>query len=314
GLADDTLVLFLTDNGEATAGYNAGLRGRKTEVYDGGIRSPFFARWPGVLPPGPASSQPAAHLDVLPTLLEACGLTPPAGLKLDGRSLWPLLTRRVAALPERTLFFQAHRGDAPVSFHNMAARGDRWKLVRAGAFGSEAPPPGSPVFELFDMHADPFETRNRADDHPAVVADLKKQYEAWFADVGSTRPDNYAPPRMHLGSDRENPVILTRQDWRGADGGPAAAGHWLVDVVAPGRYSFRVWTTPTGAGEATVRVGDPSTNRWVASTATPAAAGTTAVDLPAVELPQGRATVEAVWKPANAKAGGVRFVEIKRLD
>ena len=99
-LADNTLVIFMTDNGRATPGYNAGLRGNKTTVFEGGIKSPFFAYWPGKLQPGVASERIAMHIDLAPTILEICGVTKPADLKQDGRSIWPLLTRQEANWPD----------------------------------------------------------------------------------------------------------------------------------------------------------------------------------------------------------------------
>src|SRR5439155_9109827 len=103
-LTENTLVVFMTDNGRATPGYNAGLRGNKSTVYEGGIRSPFFAYWPGKLQSGVASDRIAAHIDLTPTILEICGVKKPADLKLDGQNTWPLLTRQKTEWPDRTLF------------------------------------------------------------------------------------------------------------------------------------------------------------------------------------------------------------------
>ena len=150
-LAENTLVIFMTDNGRATPGYNAGLRGNKSTVYEGGIRSPFFALWPGKLQPGVASERIAMHIDLTPTFLEICGVAKPADVKLDGRSIWPLLTRQQINWPDRTLFSQSHRGDEPVLYHNFAARNQKWKLVSATGFGQESLPASGPKFELFDM-------------------------------------------------------------------------------------------------------------------------------------------------------------------
>ena len=153
-LTERTLVIFMTDNGEATAGYNAGLRGHKSDVYEGGVRSPFFAHWPGKLEPGVASDTVAAHIDVLPTILEACGVTLPPGLKLDGRSVWPLLRREPVKMKDRFLFVQSHRGDEPVLYHNFAVRTQRWKLVHNSGFGQERLPDRPIKLELFDMTND----------------------------------------------------------------------------------------------------------------------------------------------------------------
>ncbi len=131
GLAANTIVIFLTDNGPAKFRFNAGMRGAKGSVYDGGIHVPFYVRWPGHFPAGLVVDRIAAHIDLVPTLLDACGTKPPQGVKLDGKSLLPLLTGvQTAGWPERTLFFQWHRGDKPEPGRAFAARSQTYKLVR----------------------------------------------------------------------------------------------------------------------------------------------------------------------------------------
>ena len=114
GISENTALIFLTDNGPTTQHFTAGLRGQKGTVYEGGIRVPFFVRWPAKLRPAKVD-QIAAHIDVVPTLLEAAGIDPPAGLKLDGVSLMPLLTGANDDWPERTLYIQWQRGISPSS-------------------------------------------------------------------------------------------------------------------------------------------------------------------------------------------------------
>jgi arylsulfatase/arylsulfatase A len=302
---DNTLVIFFTDNGEATVGYNAGYRGHKSDVYEGGIKSPFFAHWPKRLKPGTRSDRIAAHIDVLPTLLGACGVTPPKGLKIDGLDLLPLLEGRAGDWPDRALFFQAHRGDAPVAYHNCAVRTQDWKLVRISGFGREKPPPGEPVFELFDIRTDPFEKADVAAKHPEVVARLKKDYDAWFKDVSSTRPDNYAPPRILLGTAHENPVVLTRQDWRGADWGPKAVGHWEVRVTESAEYDVTLRFQPQDEA-ATVRlaVGGVNSSQNVDS-------GSKMAVFRGLKLTKGDARLAATVGDGD-KAVGVMFAEVLR--
>ena len=72
---------------------------------------------------------------------------------------------------------------------------------------------------------------------------MRKEYEEWFADVSGTRPDNYAPPRIYIGTEHENPVVLTRQDWRHAKGRPWAAdsnGYWELYAARPGKYDVKI--------------------------------------------------------------------------
>jgi arylsulfatase/arylsulfatase A len=302
-LADNTLLIFMTDNGRATPGYGAGLRGNKGTVYEGGIRSPFFACWPGQLQPGVASDRIAAHIDIAPTLLEVCGVAPPADLKQDGRSIWKLLQRQAGDWPARTLLAQAHRGDAPVLYHNFAARSQRWKLVSATGFGAETLPASGPRFELFDMDADRYEQHDVSAEHPEALARLKSAYEAWFKDVGSTRPDNYAPPTIIVGSPHETTTVLTRQDWRGAGWGPMDEGHWLVDVAGTPRADVKVIVPPADA-ERTVhlRIGSVTADA-------PLGAKTTEHVFPGQTLAAGKQQVEA-WVESAGKRAGVRFVEI----
>ena len=304
GLARDTIVLFLTDNGPAFPRYVSGMRGLKGTVYDGGIRVPAFLRWAGKLPAGREVDRIVAHIDVVPTLLEACGVARPEGVTLDGVSLWPLVTGRVdaAAWPDRTLFFQWHRGDAPERFRAFAARGQKFKLVRAE--GATAPVP--PAFELFDVEADPFELHDIAAARPEVVARLKRAYSEWFDDVSRGR--GYDPPRIHLGSPRENPTTLTRQDWRGPRaGGPDPLGYWEVDVERPVRVNVSLTLRPPrGASVAHLKLGKTSR-------AKPLEAGATTCVFEAVDLAAGPGRLEA-WVDLPGATHGVWSVEVQQRD
>ncbi len=304
-LADNTLVIFMTDNGRATPGYNAGMRGNKSTVFEGGLKSPFFAYWPGKLQSGVASDKIAMHIDIAPTLMEICGVNKPADLKQDGRSIWPLLSRQVAAWQERTLFSQAHRGDAPVLYHNFAARNQKWKLVSATGFGPESLPAGGPKFELFDIQDDPYEQRDVAGEHPDVVTKLKGEYEAWFKEVGSTRSDNYAPPRIIVGSPHEKTAVLTRQDWRGAAWGPNDEGHWLIQMASAGPFDVKLIVAPAET-ERTIHLRCGSLD----ATATLPAKATEHV-FQQQRLPTGGQKIEA-WIDGNSRRVGVRFVELSQ--
>ena len=154
GLAESTIVVFLTDNGPAFPRYNAGLRGLKGTTYEGGIHVPCYIRWPGRFPAGLVVDRIAAHIDITPTLLDACGVPAGAEPKLDGRSLLPLLRGQPAAVwPDRTLYFQWHRGDTPEAGRAFAARTQRYKLLRHEVPATTPPPP----LELYDLEQDPFE-------------------------------------------------------------------------------------------------------------------------------------------------------------
>jgi arylsulfatase A-like enzyme len=306
GLADETLVIFLTDNGPHQVRYVSGFRGRKGTVYDGGIRVPCFWRWPGHLAPGRTIDRIASVIDLAPTILEACGVAAPEGVKFDGVSLWPLLAGKVdpAAWPDRVLFTQWHRGDAPEKYRAFAARDQRFKLVRAERPARGAAPP----FELFDTEADPYERHDLAGTHPEVVERLKRAYSAWLDDV--SRPRGFdPPPRIDLGSPREDPTVLTPQDWRGprAGGPDGGLGYWEVRVFGPLRCRVTLAVRPAPAARiARLKLGG-------LELATQVGPGAEVVTFEPVTLPAGPGRLEA-QVDLDGRASGVRRVEIRRLD
>ncbi|HEY5311231.1 MAG TPA: arylsulfatase, partial [Pirellulales bacterium] len=243
-LADNTLVIFLTDNGPPQPRYNVGLKGMKGTPYEGGIHVPCMIRGPGVKNESGSVATIAAHIDLAPTILEACGAHPPEEVKLDGRSLWPQLTGQGNQdWPARTLFFQWHRGDQPERYRAFSAREPRYKLVQPmGAAPNWKP--GNTRFELYDVVADPNEMHDIAGSNPQIVRRLKAEYDAWFDDVGASR--GYAPPPIVLGSPHENPTLLTRQDRRAPSGDwkPGSQGHWDVRFAAGGDYEFTLLFDP----------------------------------------------------------------------
>ncbi|HZE96645.1 MAG TPA: arylsulfatase [Planctomycetota bacterium] len=285
-IADNTIVIFLTDNGPQQARYNAGLRGLKGTTYEGGIRVPFFFRWPAGLKVGRKVEAPFAHIDVVPTLLEATGVATPAGPKMDGISFLPWLKGDPAA-PERTLFFQWHRGDVPEKFHACTARGTRWKAV----WTMPTKPP-----ELFDLEKG--EQQDVSAEHPETVARLSKEYEAWYDEMKATR--GFEPPRIILDPAHENPIVLTRQNCRVPT--PKDAGHWLVDVPKESRFHVKVWFKAPGMKSTlTYRCGESATEIAVEPDATTAS-------LNNVPHPPGKARISATL---HAKTEyGVDYIEL----
>jgi hypothetical protein len=207
-------------------------------VYEGGIRVPCYVRWPAGAKGAREVDTPLAHIDVTPTLIEACKVERDGKQSgFDGRSFAHLLSGDGRNWPARTLFFQWHRGDAPERYRAFAARNGDYKLVQANGVAPDAK--WKPRYELFDIKADPFEEKDLAAERPEVVAELKKEYEAWFADVTKR---GFDPPRIVIGSEKENPVRLSRQDWRGPKAGWNAdsIGHWEVKVERAGKYEVTV--------------------------------------------------------------------------
>jgi arylsulfatase/arylsulfatase A len=303
GLGENTLVIFLVDNGPNTARYVGPFRGYKSEVFEGGVRSPLWMLWPGKLNPGFARDEAVAHIDVMPTILDACGVRPPEALKLDGRSFWGLATGQPVSWPARPLVIQTHRGDVPQRRHQFMIRDGEWKLLHASGFGRESFS-GEPHFELYKVAADPGESKNLAGAEPEVVARLLAEYDAWFDDVSNTRPDNYAPPRIHLGTEFENPVTLTRQDWRGGTWADDAIGRWIVTFEA-GTYEVKATFTPKEkTGEVELRIGDLVKQVSIA-------AGADSCRFDPIAVPQGDTELQMVIDHGGAKRG-VYQVEVRK--
>jgi arylsulfatase A-like enzyme len=239
GLRENTLVIFLTDNGPQQLRFNGGLRGRKSQTYEGGIRVPFFAQWPLRLQGGRTIDRIAAHIDLLPTVAAACDAKPDTSdHPLDGVSLLPLLDDSTgdatANWPDRTLFFQCHRGLTPQPFQNCAVVTQRFKLVGSpGTFSREDfDSTAEAKFELYDLLTDRREKNDLATGQPAILDQLKARYEDWFKDVRSSR--NFAPGIIEVGHPQAASTHLCRyQDGSWVDGHSTG---WLVRVVRAGRY------------------------------------------------------------------------------
>tara|TARA_B100002052_G_scaffold196734_1_gene179486 strand:+ start:114 stop:1865 length:1752 start_codon:yes stop_codon:yes gene_type:complete len=239
GQLDNTMIVYLNDNGPNSARYVNGHRGSKATVLEGGVRSPLIVQWPSSIKPGTASNQVGAHIDLLPTIAEACGVKLAKGHEVDGMSLLTALTGEQRRTVERTLVIQSHRGNQPTRFHNFLIRKGDYKLVHPSGFGKESFE-GEPQFELYNVVKDPSESNNLIGKEPKLARQLADLYEQWFDDVSSTRKDNYAPPRIVLGSQHDPIGVLTRQDWRDGTWASAANGYWLVSVDSAGAYNVKL--------------------------------------------------------------------------
>jgi arylsulfatase A-like enzyme len=303
-LRDNTIVIFLSDNGPQQERFKMGLRGLKGTVFEAGMRVPFFLSWPARLKAGRVVDTPAAHIDVLPTLLELCEVQRNQGPPLDGRSLVPLLGDADGKWGPRTLFAQWHRGDTPEMGRAFAAIGPRWKLVQPLGVQPGAMPASTPL-HLFDILADPYEQTDRAKENPEVVAELKKAYEEWFTDVKKSR--DFQPPRIVVGTPHELVTTLTRQDWRGPAAGwtPTSIGHWNVEIAKAGTYRVRVWFAPVKAETTlTFELGTTEVKQKVA-------AGAKEATLDGVKLAAGPGQVKVVLETGTDRAGPTH-VELTR--
>ena len=176
-IAENTLLIFLTDNGgtHGTKIFNAGMRGSKVTPYQGGTRVPSFWRWPQGFPGGRDIPLLTSHIDVLPTLVEILGLqlAPTIFAQVEGRSLWPLLVDIKADWPNRTLVTHVgrwERGQVEGAKHkNYSIRDRRFSLVNN--------------LQLYDLKSDPGETTNVIDKYPEDVARLRAEYETWWQSI-----------------------------------------------------------------------------------------------------------------------------------
>jgi arylsulfatase A-like enzyme len=302
-LAKDTIVLFLTDNGPQQPRFNSGLHGLKGSVYDGGVRVPCFVRWPEHFAAGKKIEPIAAHIDLTPTLLDACGVDKPGNVQLDGRSLLPLLEGKGSDWPDRTVYFQWHRGDEPEMNRACAARSPRWKILQAHGT-VPGPFTETPRFELYDMITDPFETNDVAAKHPDIVATMRRGYEGWFKDVTSR---GFTPPRIIIGTKNENPTMLTRQDWRRPANAktPADIGHWEINVAEAGNYEVTLRFTTGGEGTARLSLSD---NVWSKAMS----AGNQQVTIGPIRLLKGDGSLEGRIE-RNGKVAGAQYVEVRRI-
>lgn len=233
-LRENTIVIFLTDNGPQQKRFNGDLNGRKSMVLEGGIHVPCFVQWPAKLKGGNSIGTRHAHIDWLPTLIAATGIQADLPHKIDGVSFWPQLAGSKMEMKPRNLFFQVHRGLKPEPYHNAAVLGERYKLVmNVGSFGKEkladVPEKQRTGIQLFDLSKDPGEQCDLATQMPEKVEELTKAYDAWFADVKASR--GFSPPSILLGSRATDSTLLCRYQ----DGHYEGERHlgWDVEVKEP---------------------------------------------------------------------------------
>jgi arylsulfatase A-like enzyme len=242
GLDRDTILLFTTDNG-GTVGmkhFNAGMRGGKGEAYDGGHRVPCFIRWPGGgLRHGEDITPLSAHIDVLPTLVEFCGLKLARKEDFDGRSLRGPLTDGRAETPERTLFVEFQRTFKPIKWENAVAMNSRWRLVNNK--------------ELYDIKADPGQKHNLISEHPEVVEGLRREFDDYWSKVS---PGDRERAVFVVGDERDRETFLHPSDWylpmppwhhARVAAGANDAGDWQIRAARAGTYRFEVRRWPREA-------------------------------------------------------------------
>ncbi|MBP88914.1 MAG: N-acetylgalactosamine-4-sulfatase [Planctomycetaceae bacterium] len=249
-LTENTIFIFTTDNGSSSGWrtFNAGMRAGKGSEYDGGHRVPFFVHWPnGKLTGGRDVTRIAAHVDVVPTLIDLCGIASPKDVKFDGISIAPLLRNEIVTRwPARILVTDSQRVKDPIKWRKSAVMTSQWRLINGK--------------ELYDIKADPGQKKNVTAEYPKIVERLTNFYDRWWAELEPTFKQDCA---IYLGHPAENPAVLTCHDWittrstpwnhshvRNAMTGKANTGFWNVKVVEDGEYEIRIRRWPKEADAA----------------------------------------------------------------
>lgn len=234
-LDENTLVIFITDNGPQDPRYIAGMRGRKSSVYQGGVRVPSFWYYPKAFKEPRDIKTPAAHYDILPTLAEFCGAKIPEDLKIDGQSLLPLLNKGKANLESRIINRYWHRS-APVKFKNVSTRNNNYKLI-----AKARTPKGEDEFELFDIDKDPFELNNIVESYPEKVQEMKMDMNNWVDEMTAS-PNYLNHPKPMVGTEHENPSVLNLNDAIFTKDAilKKQTVSWEVDLAKAGNYSIAI--------------------------------------------------------------------------
>ncbi|WP_298863866.1 arylsulfatase, partial [uncultured Gimesia sp.] len=251
-LTDNTIVLFLTDNGPNSKRYNGDMRGQKGSIHEGGIRVPLFVRYPGKIKPGTVVKPIAAHIDILPTLRDFCGVSPSSGNRVDGKSLVPLLTgSSPEEWPKRMLFAdRLFRNSIPGKEIPVGSvRTERWRAAYER----------NHQWKLYDMLADPGQKKDVSNAHPQVTQKLKAAYTDWFKDVSSQGfepiPIPVGHPKEKVSSIPANESFLEPEAGKGINYSgkghngyanswledwtdSAASAVWHLDILTPGTYSL----------------------------------------------------------------------------
>jgi arylsulfatase len=234
GIDDNTIVIFMTDNGPQQRRYIAGLRGRKSDVYRGGVRVPLFVKNPLIDNPADEIATNTAHIDLLPTLASICGGELPDDRVIDGKNLLPLMLGAPVDWEDRSLFFNWTR-KYPEKYRNVALQKGRYKLVGNTDFDASIE-----EFELFDLEQDPYELKNIVATNKEIAQSIKKELDKIHASL-ITSENLLKPPLIMVGSEHENPIVLNRNDAKGQRGIWAQEklyGYWDV-AIAEGNYDIK---------------------------------------------------------------------------
>ena len=210
-IEDETIIIFMTDNGPQQFRYNGNMKGRKGSVYNGGIRVPFFLKVPNKFKDVKVKeiNKLSAHIDLVPTISELCDVELPKNKKIDGKSLIPLLEGKNT---ENRYLFSYWTRRFPEKYINMSIQNDEFKLVGNNNYDSAIE-----KFELYDLINDPNEKNNIIKENIPIAAEFKYEMEKSLNEL--TKSKNILnPPRIIVGTKNENPTFLNRNDASGDRG------------------------------------------------------------------------------------------------
>ena len=233
-IADNTIVIFMTDNGPQQTRYVAGMRGKKGSVFRGGVRVPFYFKYPALFKKNNTIEITAAHIDILPTISQLCNVQLPNDRVIDGKSLLPLIEGKNVEWANRPLFFYWSRR-YPELYNNIALQKGNYKLVGNNDYNA-------PIeeFNLFNIDIDPYEQTNLVLDNKAIAKDLKSELDQFYKELINSE-NLLNQPRIIVGSQYENPVILNRNDADGQRGIWAQEeifGKWKMSMYE-GHYNIK---------------------------------------------------------------------------
>ena len=229
-IKENTIVIFLTDNGPQQTRYISNLRGLKSQVYNGGIKVPLYFSYPKLYKKAKDIDFFGAHIDVLPTLSKLCNLTIPSDRKIDGIDLFDENIDK-----NNRDFFSYWTRKSPELYKNISLNSDNYKLVGNTDYDSQIE-----NFELYDLVNDPTESKNLILEKNQLAMDMKNRMDDVYDELIKSK-NLVNKPRIHLGSIYENPTILNRNDAGGQRGIWAQNekyGLWRVNFQS-GVYNFK---------------------------------------------------------------------------
>ncbi len=248
-LKENTIVIFMTDNGPQQPRYVSNLKGLKSQVYNGGIKVPFYLNFPKIHNEGIDLDFFSAHIDVLPTIAKLCDLPIPNDRKIDGIDLFDNNINK----KERD-FFSYWTRKSPELYKNISLNSGNYKLVGNTNYNSEIED-----FELYNLEMDPYESENLIIKEKPVALEMKSRMDEIYNELINSK-NLIDKPRISIGTINENPTFLNRNDASGQRGiwsQNEVFGFWKVSID-PGIYDFKFKfnNLDNSVGEMTLELGN----------------------------------------------------------